>query len=415
MRWKTYEDFKKEYESSSNELHPVLDFYHKRKIIIDDFKDLIELLTLNIRFNKKFFYRGHFNSDWMIESTYARDKEKLSINNEGYKDLLIKVWIKKMDFFKRKNPNKKILEILTEFRHLNLKSPLIDFTSDIYIALWFCIYGKENNEEFFEEEYYSLFVLESKNIFDELNDLNEKNKIYSCPKNIKRGISQKSFFILDNQFWEKKTIKIVISKKLRSKIKELLENQNIDSMTIFPDLKGLFLESEEKVKDDYLDEINYLKLYWKIENLWKKDKREKIKKYYKKFYSLYGVFNKSFMIKNAPESKKNNPHIYYFPYNQRIKKIKFMEQVDSKMTHLEKMLNKEPKNIELLLQLAICFKRKSNFDEAIKLLDEILLIDDKNIEAIYEKGLILKEYAYDDKNYFEKALKLFKKIIDLKK
>ena len=78
-------------------------------------------------------------------------------------------------------------------QHYGLKTILIDFTSDVYTALWFATSDIE-----YSKEDFSIFTFEFNEDLKYNMDFKEEEKIYYCPHNNKRGFTQRSYFLLGN-------------------------------------------------------------------------------------------------------------------------------------------------------------------------------------------------------------------------
>ncbi len=219
-------------------------------------------------------FRGQGCSEWDLESTLYRryelilnpnsnKKTEMSINNFL---LLSKVHF--LEISKKLNRNGGILHLLSEAQHLGTSTPLIDFTSSFENALWFATeknlvkcsneHGNRCNPSIWlikkESDVKTKIEKWESKIIDQdfLKHNKENNFIYKCPITInsKRGISQKSFFILHNASNEEMKTKYNIiqinidyqeqSKSLETDITKFLIKLGIDHESIYPDLKGVF-------------------------------------------------------------------------------------------------------------------------------------------------------------------------------
>ena len=233
-------------------------FLEKNEYKIENEKKFLELVGLIAIEKQGYLFRGMANSKWKIESSFSRKKDITNKENTlFYFEQRIKLIREK--YFEKDN-----LILTSQMQHSKIETILIDFTSNFYHALWFAFSKLKENIELIKKQkilkYRSLYLLENnKKIFYEIKDWKEKNRIYKCPLNNKRGISQKSYFIIDNQDWNKNNhnlIKINIDNKLSKPILKFLINKKITASTIFPDLEGLNLEHETWSKYSFLEKGN---------------------------------------------------------------------------------------------------------------------------------------------------------------
>ena len=98
------------------------------------------------------------------------------------------------------------LEILAEMQHNNIPTFLIDFTSNIYHALWFAF--SDNSPEANDDNCVKIFILNNKknkvkNKLDLRSLRYEKkefpNDVFRASMYIKRAIAQNSYFICDKK------------------------------------------------------------------------------------------------------------------------------------------------------------------------------------------------------------------------
>lgn len=92
----------------------------------------------------KFIYRGQGDSSWKLQSTFIREEnwseELISSDEIGFQ--LIKKFIEeKIKYSKNElgNINFSNLSLIGKMQHFGKATPLIDFTEDIFVALWFAI------------------------------------------------------------------------------------------------------------------------------------------------------------------------------------------------------------------------------------------------------------------------------------
>ena len=315
--------------------------------------DLYRILDIMNKKDNKILFRGMGDSSWELISTLGRDMKIQT------KDLLI-VANEKFLTIQKQYPNMSNLNILANLQHHGSKTPLIDFTSSIYNALWFACSGIGNLKEDavihwleIKDYYYS----------NEIDFKNNKKTIYESPPGIARGISQKSFFILEGNSLLKETKKIKISKDMKIYILDFLVDRNISSKTIYPDIHGLSQEWET------ISPLYYANLgnkYYELEEY------EEALKYYKKSLLMKG----------------HNPEIYI-----KLMKTEMIIYLNS-VQKTDIMMNTEKKYKDVFSK-ANKFKKEEKYHEALKIYDDALFKlkeDNKNYEEIvllFEKIKIL--------------------------
>ena len=153
--------------------------------------------------------------------------------------------------FKYKNYDE--LAILSTLQHSkDVSTPLIDFTDDFLLAIWFTVSNSIFNND------ASLFIFEYskdeiKKAIDDHATSNEHLKdnsntpnfdgVFKSPNVSSRALAQRSYFIFDgHNIKEKFKIKeIKISKGILPNLFVFLQFKNKNYKSIFPDLKGEYL------------------------------------------------------------------------------------------------------------------------------------------------------------------------------
>ena len=158
--------------------------------------------------NEFYIYRGQGDSKWDLDSVFAR-KNQYAFQN---KKIMHFNYIK--DYFIEKNKIigedleiKDDLSLLGKMQHNGHPTPLIDFTEDIFVALWFgSSYFPEIENDLKEPKSFRIFYFNKKNgehstkldikkiKMDEIITLK-----FNTGQKISRSISQKSIFVFDNQ------------------------------------------------------------------------------------------------------------------------------------------------------------------------------------------------------------------------
>ena len=158
---------------------------NSKTIIINSLKDLYKYIP---EYESNYvYYRGQVNSDWNLLPTILRNNN-LSEAQKFEKTLLLNYLlhpIEEYNFYN--NP----IEFLMNFQHFGIPTRLIDFTSDIFIALFFACFDQEekhldkNGKLFliFEKQFpkykiNKLNVLNENNITEELNNIINIDEFY---------------------------------------------------------------------------------------------------------------------------------------------------------------------------------------------------------------------------------------------
>ena len=240
---------------------------------IKEMKHFYIFLDLLNKVENKFIFRGQSNSnlnvegkidkfnEWNLDSSLRR---KFKDNNEQNNSVVLNMATNGMiKYIEDRIPEEKSeLNILAEMQHFGNPTTLIDFTKDILHALFFSFHNE--NFSYFNSGYVNIFLKKiDKDIKYSLYNKGEnKDKriiknisgVFYCPKNIIRGVSQKSLFIFDNKdnlITEEKIKKIKISYTLKKEITSFLKSKAIDNESIFPDLEGIY-------KDFFINDENII-------------------------------------------------------------------------------------------------------------------------------------------------------------
>ncbi|MEE0137631.1 FRG domain-containing protein, partial [Fusobacterium ulcerans] len=226
--------------------------------------------------NKKYFYRGQSNSNWMPSASIVRE--------EGYlknEHLMFYKIISKMP--KAFEKDKYIYNQIATMQHFGYPTRLIDITENPLISLYFACEGNNNydgeifiyeaqEEEILNFEDEKLHCLEKipTNSFE--NICKDCDKLEKCKKDIikrsyivqgvaqnERINNQSGNFIFvgiedEKKYCEKKiqlpTKHIIIDKKLKLGILQILEKLNINGGTVYPDLLNLAKFLKDKYKNE---------------------------------------------------------------------------------------------------------------------------------------------------------------------
>lgn len=206
----------------------------------------------------EFFYRGQSNSDWLLVSTLEREIERKSITIENAKEIVFEKFKQRL---RGKLVDQSLLNITHEEdkrelwaigRHYDLKTPYLDWSKSIYVALFMANSEPKKPKEI--SEYSSLFMVNA-NYFPEYHEIMER--FWFTPKTDYYGriTAQKGYLskytIRDyirkaiehfDKIKNKKyqfAFKIYIKNELRNEILHYLNHIGINYSSMYPDLQGV--------------------------------------------------------------------------------------------------------------------------------------------------------------------------------
>lgn len=198
--------------------------------------------------DKEFFYRGHYNADWLLECTLEREIKNTKISIHYLKDKIfddfkenLRGFLTDQSLLKIRH-NEDIRELWAIGRHHDLKTPYLDWTKSIYVALFmaysepekFCEYSSifMVNPEYFLEHHglENIYWFTPKT--DYYGRINAQNG-YLCEYTIRDHIKSK----LKNN--TRCAIKIYINNNLKKEIVAYLNHIGIKYTTMYPDLLGV--------------------------------------------------------------------------------------------------------------------------------------------------------------------------------
>ncbi len=348
-------------------------FLEKYKNKIENKEEFLDFIGLVASEEKSYLFRGQANSKWKLESSFTR------VEKTNSKELILSSFIEKIKSFKEKWIENDNLILASEMQHQKIETILIDFTFDFFNALWFAFRELEKEIKLIKNQsnlkYRTLYLLNNNNnITYKIDDWNEKDKIYKCPLNNIRGFSQKSYFVIDNQDWNKNKniIKIDINNKLLQFIIEFLEKKGITGSSVFPNLEGIDYEyknGKRKSSEKLKNENEEFKVY---DNKIESNSKNEI------FY-----FNKAIDLTN---SKKYIEAIKCYDIAIKLNP-NFAFAYDNKGSVLAKL---------------------KKYIEAIKCYDIAIKLNSKDANCYYNKAIVLDELKkYDDAiQYYKKAIEL---------
>ena len=211
-----------------------------------------------------YIFRGESRCHEVVSSGLYRKLEKVRMLNLG-----VEIFQKQeLEYAKRYRYTQKTneSEILTEIQHFGGKTNLIDFTTNLHIALFFAC------EKFHHED--GRIILQDKN--GEIKD----RIIKPCDLDPKSRVNvQKSIFIKPPEGFIEADKKVIIPGHLKQPMLNYLKKTEIDisAETIYPDLHG-FVSSQDNRWNAYekIDKGNeYLKSGKETETLEEKSKNQK--------------------------------------------------------------------------------------------------------------------------------------------
>ena len=363
-------------------------------------KNLDELLKEIAKLEKKiaenkgdhYFFRGQANSQWKLNSSWRRSwKAEFDNVDEMDDSQIINMFYENEKLITSYGYEQKTsLEILAEMQHNNIPTFLIDFTTNIYHALWFAFSDNspntnddENDDEY---EYVKIFILNNKtnkveNKLDFSMLIKEKvfpNTVFRAPASIKRAITQKSYFICDkkDKNFDIECWRIQKNPKNIKKILAYLFRKGITARTIYPDLLGAYIDTTKNSAITYF-----------FKGLLSDNDNKSIENYTKAI-EINGEFKEAYINRGDAYLKKKE-------WDKAIKDCEKAIDIDSRF--------KEPYN-----NLGVAYDGKNESYKAIKNYTKAIEIDDRFKEAYNNRGIIY--YKMDE---FDKAIKDFDKAIEI--
>lgn len=197
---------------------------------------------------QEFFYRGHYNADWLLECTLEREikgknTSMYAVTNGVYKDFTknLRGVLSDQSLLKIRHIEDEE-ELWAIGRHHDLKTPYLDWTKSIYVALFmvysepekFCEYSSifMVNPEYFTE-YHGLekiyWFTPTTDYYGRITAQNGYLSEYTIREHIKSNL-EKHF---------KCAIKIYINNHLKKEIVAYLNHIGIKYTTMYPDLLGV--------------------------------------------------------------------------------------------------------------------------------------------------------------------------------
>jgi hypothetical protein len=209
-----------------------------------------------------YIFRGHAQSDWLLESTLTRAlKKKAKDNDPLFKDYLVKEHLEMFNIEVRGrrglNPQKlSENELWALGQHFGLYTPLLDWTHSPYVALFFALTSQEKSStglrtlwallssdiedisEWYKNEkssFSNLTVGLINPILDENSRLVNQNGLFT-KLSIENDIEK--WVLHGPEFNWVTLIKIDFPERIRAKALSFLNLMNINYSSLFPDLFG---------------------------------------------------------------------------------------------------------------------------------------------------------------------------------
>jgi hypothetical protein len=243
-------------------------------ISVDDLEGLI--FTINEAFADwpDYIFRGHSQSDWLLEPTINRVIKKIKQKD---KDELVKNHLNKfaLEIRGRRGKNPKSLsenELWALGQHHGLHTPLLDWTQSPYVALFFALTNASKSSTGFR----TIWALNSNDI-ETINDWYKKK--YKANKKwevelINSSLDENSRLVNQNGLFTKMSIhneifrwvengpklewitltRIDFPDKIRDKALAYLDLMNINYASLFPDLYGSSMSCNSKLEQtDFIE------------------------------------------------------------------------------------------------------------------------------------------------------------------
>lgn len=317
-----------------------------------------------------YIYRGEPDCYDTVSSTLYRVFGKFNVNNfnkEVVPNMLkeVKEYIDETDDF----------EILTQLQHFGGDTNLIDFTTDLFIALFFACDGFHNKD--------GRVILKDRN-----GDI--KDCIIERPRNPQnRVIAQKSIFVCPPQGFVEPDYEVSIRKDLkRSMLDHLQKFHGISAATIYNDIHGFIRRSAYtqfcnavKYQNDKQHE-NAIKHYTEAIVL----NPEFAEAYVNRSISYCKMNEFDLAIKDcrkAIERKPNLINAHYDLGNAYTGKKKYHQAINAYKMAIE--LN--PKFAEAYSNCGICYRRIGKYNQAIEVYNAAIKSKPDYAEAYCNRGV----------------------------
>ncbi len=430
----------------------------KNITILDKFEDVQNWVFEMQKEHNKIIYKGQSNSKWKLNSEFAR--EEFEKNNHGKEKIndfqyLINCTKKRMEFLKDElGKDVDNFSLFQKMENYQMTTPLIEFSEDILIALWFAASSfsknkkdSEGNIKIFykkldkEEEFKSELQIQDLE-FEKLDFFK-----FKIDKKFERSIVQKSVFVFDTLNLNDQFEFVEIKENLKIEIIKWLDNLGININYLFPKEEAFFQSfnfiSYEKYFFDWIREYengdnktaiekirkavelkpDYEKAYFnwgitlnqlgKYQSAVKKLERAiELKVDYADAYLNLGYSlneldkyeEAAYKFKIASELKPNLIEAYF---NWGVSLIKLNKYEDA-IKKLEKAIELKPDYSDAYLNLGISLNALDKYEDAIKNFKIALELEPDFMEVYFNWGITLNRL-----NKYEEAIKSLEKAIEL--
>ncbi|MGL4343187.1 MAG: tetratricopeptide repeat protein [Metamycoplasmataceae bacterium] len=359
---------------------------------LDEVKEWVfhQMKSLNKDGNEsKFIYRGQGNSEWLLNSNYLRNEYSNELEDKNKKltiedfNFLINYFQQKNNYLKTELKDSDDLSLLGKMQHYGKLTPLIDFTEDILVALWFAASfpSKEENK------YFKIFFYELKMPSEIKNEINfeiiEFEKIhlfkFKTYQKFGRSISQKGVFVFDTLNLDKHFQSVLIETKLQKEILKWLTSLGINANSLFPDEEGIF---------DNFDSLSPEKIFMDGIKLFQKLKFEEASKKFEEVIEL-----------------RNNDYISYYSWGTSLNKLGKHEEAIEKYIKATKL---DPKPFVAYDSWGNALYGLGKFEEAIEKYIKAIEINTNYYDSYNNWGAALNVLGK-----YEEAIEKYIKAIEL--
>ena len=371
----------------------------------------------------KIIYRGQGNSEWQLNSTFSREEFQEKIDNDQKKTLndfkyLINYTEKKIVFLKDElGKDIDNFSLFGKMQHYGRPTPLIDFTEDILIALWFAASSfSKNNEKNIKIFYKDLNKEEFKSEV-KIEDIKfEELLFFKFKTNQKFGRSmvQKSVFLFDTLNLDHKFKFIEIDKKIKLKIIKWLDNLGININYLFPDDEGVFQSFNFLSYEKYFfDGIREFENGNNKKSLKKFKKAIELKPDFAEAYLNWGcILNELGKYEKAMEKFKIATKIkpnFVEAYSNWGYSLNMLGRYEEAIEKLEKAVEIKPNYSDAYLNWGVSLNGLHKYEDAIEKNKISIEIEPNYADSYLNWGCNLNELGK-----YEEAIEMFKIAIKLK-
>lgn len=236
-------------------------------VTITDWDHLVNEINASFAHYPNYIFRGHAQSDWLLEPTLSRALKRINYESRGE---LVKEHLErfKLSIRGRRGLNPRQLsenELWALGQHYGLYTPLLDWTQSPYVALFFALTSLEKSATGFR----TLWGLHSTDVQD-ITDWHEKNNKHSKLKvelinpildENNRQVNQNGLFtkintgcdiekwVLNGPDIDWVTLyRFDFPDNVRDKGLAFLDLMNINYSSLFPDIYGSSMDTNIKLE-----------------------------------------------------------------------------------------------------------------------------------------------------------------------